>query len=77
MEQRDGPLLLRSLKNSTELRGAPVSNAVKGKWESNVIIPNKSANLSFFSRWHNHLDPYIKKDPINKEEEKKIFDLHK
>jgi len=28
-------------------------------------------------RWHNHLDPYIKKDPINKEEEKKIFDLHK
>lgn len=30
-----------------------------------------------FHRWHNHLDPYIKKDPINKEEEKKIFDLHK
>jgi hypothetical protein len=23
------------------------------------------------------LDPYIKKDPINKEEERKIFDLHK
>jgi len=28
-------------------------------------------------RWHNHLDPYIKKDPINKEEERKIFELHK
>ena len=28
-------------------------------------------------RWHNHLDPFIKKAPINKEEEKMIFDLHK
>ena len=28
-------------------------------------------------RWHNHLDPYIKKDPISCEEEKKIFMLHK
>ena len=28
-------------------------------------------------RWHNHLDPNINKDPINREEEKKIFDLHK
>jgi len=28
-------------------------------------------------RWHNHLDPHIKKDPINKPEEQLIFDLHK
>ena len=28
-------------------------------------------------RWHNHLDPSIKKDPINKTEEMKIFELHK
>ena len=28
-------------------------------------------------RWHNHLDPNIKKDPINKEEEKMIFNAHK
>ena len=28
-------------------------------------------------RWHNHLDPYINKTPINKTEEKRIFDLHK
>lgn len=28
-------------------------------------------------RWHNHLDPYIKKDPINKDEERKIFEQHK
>ena len=32
--------------------------------------------VALFS-WHNHLDPYIKKDPINKEEERMIFDLHK
>lgn len=31
----------------------------------------------FALRWHNHLDPYINKTPINKVEEKKIFDLHK
>ena len=31
----------------------------------------------FTLRWHNHLDPYINKTPINKVEEKKIFDLHK
>lgn len=28
-------------------------------------------------RWHNHLDPNINKEPINKEEEEKIFLLHK
>ena len=28
-------------------------------------------------RWHNHLDPAIKKSPINKDEEHKIFELHK
>lgn len=33
--------------------------------------------LIILYRWHNHLDPYIKKDPICKEEESKIFELHK
>ena len=28
-------------------------------------------------RWHNHLDPAIKKSPINGEEERIIFDAHK
>jgi myb proto-oncogene protein len=28
-------------------------------------------------RWHNHLDPSIKKSPINTEEEIIIFDAHK
>lgn len=50
------------------MRGARGSNAEKGKC---------FAGSNATCRWHNHLDPYIKKDPINKEEEKKIFDLHK
>ena len=29
------------------------------------------------SRWHNHLDPSIKKHPINREEERFIFEQHK
>lgn len=28
-------------------------------------------------RWHNHLDPDIKKDPISPQEEKQIFEAHK
>mmetsp|Transcript_15074 Transcript_15074/g.23315 ORF Transcript_15074/g.23315 Transcript_15074/m.23315 type:complete len:197 (-) Transcript_15074:2641-3231(-) len=28
-------------------------------------------------RWHNHLDPSIKKSPINDDEERIIFDAHK
>ena len=44
-------------------------------------MPRKVSLITFVTkkeiRWHNHLDPYIKKDPINKEEERKIFDLHK
>lgn len=28
-------------------------------------------------RWHNHLDPDIKKDPISFHEEKIIFEAHK
>ena len=28
-------------------------------------------------RWHNHLDPDIKKDPISALEEKMIFEAHK
>jgi hypothetical protein len=32
---------------------------------------------TILDRWHNHLDPYIKKDPICRDEELKIFTLHK
>ncbi len=28
-------------------------------------------------RWHNHLDPKVKKDPMSLEEEKMIFESHK
>lgn len=28
-------------------------------------------------RWHNHLDPDIKKDPITLDEERLIFEAHK
>jgi hypothetical protein len=33
--------------------------------------------LSFLIRWHNHLDPDIKKDPISLSEEKRIFEAHR
>ena len=29
------------------------------------------------SRWHNHLDPNINKDPWTEEEEQVLFDSHK
>ena len=34
-------------------------------------------NLINLYRWHNHLDPEIKKDPISPNEEKMIFEAHK
>jgi hypothetical protein len=43
---------------------------------SKDCLPNQILTY-FCGRWHNHLDPYINKTPINKNEEKKIFDLHK
>lgn len=46
-----------------------VNNVAKGKKYRRILTINY--------RWHNHLDPYIKKDPINKDEERMIFDLHK
>lgn len=42
----------------------------------NNVENGKLVNFDVYS-WHNHLDPFIKKDPINKEEERMIFDLHK
>ena len=65
MGQRDGLLWHKNLKNTIKSQVALVNSAEKGN------------TLAYYIRWHNHLDPYIKKDPINKEEEKKIFDLHK
>jgi hypothetical protein len=49
----------------------------KVTWCVHVKVLIKHKFLISLCRWHNHLDPYIKKDPVNKEEEKKIFDLHK
>jgi hypothetical protein len=45
------------------------NNAGKGK---KVLI----LKFAYF-RWHNHLDPDIKKDPITSQEEKLIFEAHK
>jgi hypothetical protein len=44
--------------------------------ENNAENGNFKLVLRFF-RWHNHLDPDIKKDPISAEEEKRIFEAHK
>jgi hypothetical protein len=33
--------------------------------------------LTYTHRWHNHLDPEIKKTPISVNEEKMIFEAHK
>lgn len=33
--------------------------------------------MTYSYRWHNHLDPAIKKDPISVQEEKAIFEAHK
>lgn len=38
---------------------------------------NKRSAKQCRERWHNHLDPDIKKDPISREEEKRIFELHR
>jgi len=62
METKSGPLSPKcSAKNSTST-DVQESNAGKG------IIP---------TRWHNHLDPDIKKNSISNEEEKIIFEAHK
>lgn len=45
---------------------AQASNAEKGIF-----------TICNFQRWHNHLDPDIKKDPISSQEEKQIFEAHK
>jgi len=37
---------------------------------------NKRSAKQCRERWHNHLDPEIRKDPIIDEEEKKVFQLH-
>jgi Myb-like DNA-binding domain len=46
--------------------GGRESSAVRGSINRLMII-----------RWHNHLDPEIKKDPISPLEEKMIFEAHK
>ena len=62
-----GPMLPNAWKINLRLLGVLVNNVVKGK----------SFKTKKMNRWHNHLDPYIKKDPICREEERKIFELHK
>ena len=46
------------------------NSAEKGKTYHNCGIMR-------MCRWHNHLDPDIKKDPISVNEEKMIFEAHK
>ena len=43
-------------------------------WKVNYFVKLPLINNS---RWHNHLDPDIKKDPISANEEKMIFEAHK
>ena len=69
MGPSDGLLSLRCSKKKWELRVVQASSAEKGKSRFILIL--------ILRRWHNHLDPHIKKDPINKPEEQLIFDLHK
>ena len=51
---------------------ALANSAVKGNSHSSSF---SCSNI--FYRWHNHLDPEIKKDPISPNEEKMIFEAHK
>ena len=74
---KSGLLLPTSSKKNSKSAHALASNAVKGKCYLFHELQWTRPNRHFRSRWHNHLDPYINKTPINKEEEKKIFDLHK
>ena len=46
-----------------------------GGLESSVVRGNYKILKCL--RWHNHLDPDIKKDPISANEEKVIFEAHK
>lgn len=48
------------------------SNVEKGRYKVFLSITKK-----YLYRWHNHLDPDIKKDPITPNEERVIFDAHK
>jgi len=57
--------------------GPEVEGAVQDSWADREAMQREVSITETICRWHNHLDPYIKKDPINKEEERKIFDLHK
>ena len=68
-----------SLRKNSKLGLAQASNVVRGKPKLDFRKASNYANFAFSRthRWHNHLDPYINKTPINKVEEKKIFDLHK
>jgi|LauGreDrversion4_2_1035121.scaffolds.fasta_scaffold51322_3 hypothetical protein len=63
---KGGLSLLRSSKRTLRSGAGPESSVVKGIIYSYLI-----------SRWHNHLDPEINKDPITGEEEKMIFEAHK
>ncbi len=51
------------------------NNAEKGMLYSNNLSIQPLTYILY--RWHNHLDPDIKKDPISPNEEKMIFEAHK
>lgn len=59
------------------------SSKIKGRvqnWGQNWKTVQREVilqKLLTYFRWHNHLDPEIKKDPITPHEERVIFEAHK
>ena len=74
MEQKDGLSWHKNLKSSSEQEQGLANNVVRGKcgrFELATLSERKNLEIIFvLFRWHNHLDPNINKDPINREEEK-------
>ena len=69
MGQKGGLLSRRCSKRRWASAGGQANSVERGK--------EGVSAFNIVHRWHNHLDPHIKKDPINKPEEQLIFDLHK
>ena len=73
MELKSGLISHSSSKKNTKYKTERENNAERGENFSSKNI--KKSNFQY--RWHNHLDPDIKKDPISQDEENIIFEAHK
>jgi hypothetical protein len=71
-----GLTLRKSSRRSGELWEGLENNAEKGILILQIFM-NICNLLENIIRWHNHLDPDIKKDPISNDEERRIFEAHK